>query len=176
MRGLLLQLAGLAAAVAGCTTGLGPRAIRADRPDYYQQIVRSADAEMLLNLVRLREDDTPLFLELGTVVSQYGVTASVEASGGVSGSSGTASGSGTLGYSEPPTLTFTPLTGEEFAERMLSPLPLDAVMLFIQSGWSPERVMLVGVQRINDLFNAPTATGRADPWPPANRPKPFRVP
>jgi hypothetical protein len=68
-------LGGLGVLSSGCTTGLGPWALRTDRPDYNQQIVRSADSEMLLNIVRLRYDDTPLFLELGAVVSQYGISA-----------------------------------------------------------------------------------------------------
>src|SRR5206468_12814895 len=53
----------------------------------------------------------------------------------------------------------TPLSGEDFATRMLSPIPLDSIMLFEQSGWSAERLLLVAVQRVNDLFNAPTASG-----------------
>lgn len=72
----------------GCTTGLGPWALRTDRPDYNQQIVRSADSEMLLNIVRLRYDDTPLFLELGAVVSQYGISASLNGTGHVDAASG----------------------------------------------------------------------------------------
>jgi hypothetical protein len=58
-----------AALLAGCATGLGPRAIRSERPDYSQQIARSGDEQMLLNLVRLRSNDTPLFFELGSVVT-----------------------------------------------------------------------------------------------------------
>ena len=38
----------------GCTTGLGPKALRSERPSYNEQIVRSGDEQMLLNLVRLR--------------------------------------------------------------------------------------------------------------------------
>ena len=40
----------------GCATGLGPKAVRSERPDYNRQIVASNDAEVLLNLVRLRYD------------------------------------------------------------------------------------------------------------------------
>ena len=150
----------LALLASGCATGLGPRALRSERPDYNQQILRSADAEMLLNLVRLRYNDSPLFLELGAVVAQYGYDASFNACGQVpgSGDGGATVGTG-LGYGEHPTVTYTPLTGEEFATRMLTPIPLDSIMLFEQTGWSAERLLLVTVQRINDLFNAPTATG-----------------
>ena len=42
---------------------------------------------------------------------------------------------------------------------MLTPIPLDSLMLFSQSGWSTERLLLVAVQRVNDVFNAPTASG-----------------
>ncbi|MFO1461952.1 MAG: hypothetical protein U1G08_21430 [Verrucomicrobiota bacterium] len=145
----------------GCTTGLGPRAIQSERPDYNQQIVRSSDEQMLLNVVRLRYNDSPLFLELGSVVTSYGYDAGVSAGGQIN--TPNTSGQATLGtafsYSEHPTITYSPLTGDQFADRMLSPIPLDSLMLFTQSGWSSERLLLVAVQRINDLFNAPTAAG-----------------
>jgi hypothetical protein len=62
-------------------------------------------------------------------------------------------------YSEHPTITYSPLVGDQFAERMLSPIPLDSLMLFSQSGWETERLLLITVERVNELFNAPTAAG-----------------
>jgi len=151
---------GCAWLASGCTTGFGPRAVRSERPDYNQQIVQSADHEMLLNLVRLRYNDSLFFLELGTVVAQYNYNVSLNASGNVSGSGAGDATVGTgLGYSETPTLTYTPLRGEEFATRLLAPLPLGSLMFFSQNGWSAERLLLVAVQRVNDLQNAPTASG-----------------
>jgi len=149
----------------GCATGLGPKTLGTERPDYNRQIVRSADAEMLLNLVRLRYNDSPLFLELGGIVAQYSYDASLSAGAqageGASGTFGTA-----FAYSEKPTVTYTPLAGEEFATRMLAPIPLDSIMLFEQSGWSAERLLLVAVQRVNNVFNAPTASGPTPAEPP----------
>src|SRR5262245_30300076 len=114
----------LALGTSACFTGLGPRAIRGERPDYNEHIVGSTDRELLLNLVRLRYNESPLFLELGAVVTQYGVTASLSASGTINSSgTGEASGATGLGYSESPTVTYTPLAGEEFATRMLTPIP-----------------------------------------------------
>ncbi len=161
VRAAVVAMVAVASFSSGCTAGLGAAALREERPDYNREIVRSADGEMLLNIVRLRYGDTPLFLELGAVVSQYGLNASVSATGKVDGGSGSseASAGATLGYSENPTMTWTPLAGEDFAERMLSPIPLDSVLLFLQTGWSAERVLLLTMQRVNDLFNAPTATG-----------------
>src|SRR5215831_6341035 len=144
---------------AGCATGLGPKAVRSERPDYNRQIVRSNDAELLLNLVRLRYNDSMLFLGAGGVVAQYSYDASLNALGQVGGGNGNATVGSTLAYGEKPTITYTPLTGEEFAARLLAPIPLDSVMLFEQGGWSAERLLLVTVQRVNDVFNGPTAGG-----------------
>jgi hypothetical protein len=143
----------------GCFAGVGPEAIRIERPDYNRQISRSADRELLLNLVRLRYNESPLFLELGAVVTQYGYTASLAASGHFENGASAGNATTGLGYSESPTVTYTPLAGEEFATRMLSPISLDAMLLFEQNGWSAERLLLVGVQRVNDVFNAQTASG-----------------
>lgn len=150
----------LALLASGCATGLGPGAVRSERPDYNQQIVRSGDGEMLLNLVRLRYNDSPLFLELGGVVAQYSYDATLNAAGQINGTGPSGATVGTaLGYAEKPTVTYTPLAGEQFATRMLAPIPLDSIMLFEQSGWSAERLLLVAVQRVNNVFNAPTAGG-----------------
>ena len=154
-------LALLAVVLAGCATGIGPRAVRSERPDYNQEIVRSGDEQLLLNLVRLRYNDTPLFLELGTVVAQRNIGTALTASGNVTpGAGGESANFGTgITYSESPTVTYTPLSGDEFATRMLTPIPMDSIMLFNQSGWGAERLLLVTVQRVNNVFNAATATG-----------------
>ena len=153
----IVSLLGLFAC--GCATGLGPKALRGERPDWNQQIVRSTDSEMLLNVVRLRYNDSPLFLELGAVVAQYSYDASLSAGGQLQAGANNGTVGTTLGYSEHPTVTYTPLTGEDFAERMLAPIPLDSLMLFEQAGWSAERLLLVAVQRVNDVYNARSATG-----------------
>jgi hypothetical protein len=116
---------------------------------------------MLLNLVRIRYNDTPLFLELGSVVASYGYDAGVSAGGTISPTPGSSQATlgAALSYSEHPTVTYSPLTGDQFAERMLSPIPLDSIMLFAHSGWNVERLLLVTALRVNDLFNSTTSTG-----------------
>src|SRR5262249_41482037 len=81
---------------------------------------------------------------------------------GARGGGGTPAGA-TLGtaldYAEKPTITYTPVTGEEAAARLLAPISIDSIMLFQQAGWSADRLLLLTVQRVNDVFNAPTAGG-----------------
>ena len=159
-----LRIAALLAVVAllpGCASNFGPSAVREERPNYNREIVRSHDEQMLLNLVRLRYRDTPLFVELTSVVTSY--TFDRNLSLGARVIAGRAADEYTAGagmfIGNRPTITYLPLQGEEFAIRMLSPLPIESIMLFSQTGWSVERLMLLCVQRINDLENAPSATG-----------------
>lgn len=146
----------------GCSTGLGPRTLRQDRPSYNAQIVGTGDEQMLLNLVRLRYRDTPLFLELGSVVAGYTLEGGLNAAGtvvpGPGGLDSVVVG-GDIRVIEQPTVTYAPLQGEDFARRILTPVPLEAIMLFAQTGWSLERLLRVVVQRVNDVYNAPTASG-----------------
>ena len=150
----------------GACHAIGPRQVPIDRFDYNTAVANSSNEQMLLNLVRLRYNDSPLFLELGAVVAQYGFDASLSATGQVGSGVGEASVGTGLGYSESPTITYTPLKGEDFAQRLLTPVSLDSLMLFVQTGWSAERLLLMIVQRVNDLFNAPTATGPTPEHPP----------
>ena len=144
----------------GCTTGLGPRAVRTERPDYNRQIIRSNDAELLLNLVRLRYNDSIFFTSVGGIVAQYTYDATLNAGGTVGGGNPSGATFGTaLDYGEKPTITYTPMTGEEAAARLLAPISIDSIMLFQQAGWSADRLLLLTVQRVNDVVNAPTAGG-----------------
>src|SRR5262249_32614127 len=104
-------------------------------------------------------NDTMLFLGAGGVVAQYSYDASLNALGQAGGGTGSATFGTTLAYGEKPTITYTPLTGEEFAQRLLAPIPNHSGMLFDHGGWSADRLLLVTVQRVNDVFNAPTAGG-----------------
>ena len=73
----ILLLAGLS----GCAS-IGPSTIARDRFDYITAISDSGKSQMLLNVVKLRYGDTPVFLDMSSVINQY----TVEASGGFIGS------------------------------------------------------------------------------------------
>src|SRR5262249_56245009 len=92
-------------------------------PDYNRQILRSTDAELLLNIVRLRYNESTLFFTVGGVVAQYSYDASLNA-GRTAGGGNPASGTvGTaLTSCEKPTVAYTTLAGEEFAPPLLTPL------------------------------------------------------
>ena len=157
--------------LASCATRLGPRTVPGARFNYNEAIARSLNEQLLLNLVRLRYRDTPLFIDVGSVIAQYSLSGNVGASPTVSidGSGDNEYGFGIGGsYSENPTITYEPLRGGAAAERLLKPIDPSTLALLSQSGWSIERLLVCCVQEINDVDNAPSATGPAPTKLPDN--------
>src|SRR5205807_1018847 len=68
--GLLPRLALLAACLAasGC---LGPTAVRSTRMRYNDAVRATNDEQLLMNLVRLRYADSPIFIDLPNITSQF---------------------------------------------------------------------------------------------------------
>src|ERR1035438_7130119 len=113
---LLLVALGFSLALTGCKS-IGPGTVARDRFDYGEALGDSWKSQMLLNLVKIRYGDSPVFLDVGSIVAGYSFqrSASVSASGnGVSRGfpSGTAFGSAGVGaagsFNDSPTITYSP--------------------------------------------------------------------
>jgi hypothetical protein len=141
----------------GCPQ-IGPRALEFNRNQYNIAVQRTAAQELLLNLVRLRYRDTPVFLQVASVSASLRLERSVGIGGEV-GSSDLVTLDGVLTFEETPTRTYTPLQGEQFVKQLLEPVNLEILLLLTTSGWSVERALLLLVQSINGIANAPTASG-----------------
>ena len=74
----LAALLGLAAVVAGCAS-VSPDRVTADRMDYGQVIVESWKRQTLLNVVRMRYGDAPVFLDVASVINSYSFTGKANA-------------------------------------------------------------------------------------------------
>ncbi len=152
------------AALAACQATLGPGAIRRGLPSYNETIDRVLEEQLLLNLVRLKYRDNPLFLDVGAVTAQQTFTGTLGFEADGTDGAGLSPG-GTLklpmsgSYSETPTIVLTPLQGDAFFHRMMSQLPLESMLMLTTSGWSIERVLTLICNRINDVRNAVTAAG-----------------
>ena len=159
----------LSLAAASCSQ-IGPATIANGRFDYNEAIVRSFDTQMLLNLVRLRYQDSILFLDLTSVVASYSREATLGASSSVRGDAPSTTTPATVGlgasggvtWTESPTISYAPLQGEDFAKRLLAPIQPASILLLSQSGWGLERLLICTVQQLNELLNA-TSTGGVAP-------------
>ena len=99
--------------IAGCSS-FGPTTISRDRFDYSGALAKSWKNQMLLNLVKMRYLDLPIYLEVGQIVSGYSVQTDLTAAGQVArtGAGDTFLGLGAKGtFTDRPTMTYTPLTG-----------------------------------------------------------------
>lgn len=150
----------LVLSLAGCQASFGPRALQRTHPAYNQAIVTSVNEQMLQNLVRIRYRDVPFFLEIGSVTASLslGASAGVDANINLGGDDSLSPDLG-ISYSDNPTISFTPLQGENLLKSILSPLQLESLLVLTQSGWSISRVFGLCLERVNNLYNAPTASG-----------------
>ena len=139
-----------------CASG-GPKRLPGDRFDYSEAISRSSKEQMLANIVRFRYLDFPVFMAVSSVITSY----SYEGGVGVEGTAGlsevaggdSVTGGVNLAYSERPTVTYAPLSGQEFTRRMLAPISVQAIFALGQTGWDIEQLLLTGINRINDVEN-----------------------
>lgn len=138
----------------GCTH-LGPQTVPRDRFDYNTAIADSWKAQTLLNIVKLRYADMPLFVEVASVVSGYTLEGSVTLGGTVSSEAavqGDFLALGTAGkYTDRPTITYAPITGAKFNENFMTPIPPSAVLFLMQSGWRVDVIFPIVVESINGL-------------------------
>ena len=142
---------------------LGPASLKEGRNRYNQVVAYTGSEQMLINLVKLRYRDSPTFLQISSISTnmQWGASASAQVPIGdtiYSAGNLVPFGAG-INYAENPTITYTPLTGEAFVRQMLTPIPLQTLILLFQAGWPIETVFRLVVQEINDLENASPASG-----------------
>jgi hypothetical protein len=166
---LLLTVLGMA----GCAS-IGPGTVTRDRFDYTAAVAESWKSQMLLNLVKLRYGDTPVFLDVGQIISGYTLEGTLSAGGTIFSTSGVAPGvpdsSVGLGaqgrYTDRPTITYAPLVGERFARAMMTPLPPTAILSLIQAGYPVDAVLRLAVHEINGIRNRYGGDMRARPADP----------
>jgi hypothetical protein len=164
--GLAALLPGLC--LAGCG-GLGPPTVTRDRTDYGSSIGNSWKEQTLLNIVKLRYADMPVFLEVAQVIAGYQLQTALgtgfsagNVTAGLVGpftASGTLSASGT--YTDRPTVVYAPLTGVDFLKRLMTPIPPSSVLFVLQSGYAAARVMPIMLDSVNGLDNGSNRRQRA---------------
>jgi hypothetical protein len=143
-------------ASSGCRS-VGPRTIPRDRHDYSGSISESWKRQTLLNIVKLRYLDPPIFVDVGQIVAGYSMETSGHLGGQISSSGAIQGNSMTLGgaarFIDRPTVTYIPLTGDKFVKALMTPLSPEAVFSTIESGWPADAILFATVSRLNGLRN-----------------------
>nr|WP_321782339.1 hypothetical protein [Paraburkholderia sp. J94] len=150
----------------GCAW-FGPHMLRTDQVDYERALGDAKKREMLATIVGLRFGDSPSFVAVSQIIASYTfeANAGVIAEGG-SSTAGTSYGQASVGasYSNHPTFTFVPTTGEALATGYIRPLPTELVLPLADSGVPIDLLLRLSVQSVGGLQNAaplggPTSDG-----------------
>jgi hypothetical protein len=171
----IVRSAVVALTLAGCA-GIGPGTIGRDRLGYTTAVAESWKTQMLLNIVKLRYGDTPVFLDVGQIVSGYTVESAVSAAATANVSTWGVphptfpDASAALGaqgrFQDRPTITYAPLAGERFARSLMTPLRPATVLSLVQGGYPVDVVLRLVVNTINGIDNRFGGDIRARPADP----------
>ncbi len=159
---ILLAVILIFTGLSGCAS-IGPITVPRDRFDYVTAISDSWKSQMLFNVVKIRYGDAPVFLDVSSVITQYGYQGTL----GIAGSwfqnpvSAAQSITATGMYGEKPTITYSPLSGEKFARNLMTPIPPAAVLNFLQGGYPVDMVLRLVVHTINGIHSRYGGSARA---------------
>jgi hypothetical protein len=148
----------------GCG-GIGPGTVTHDRFDYTETLSTSWKQQMLVNMVKLRYGDTPVFLDVASIINQYSIETQADLRftwvHPVAGVGDSRSTGGSAKYTDRPTITYTPLSGERFARSLMKPIPPTALLSLIQAGYPIDLVLRTCVQSVNGVRNRYGGSARA---------------
>src|SRR5678815_3965832 len=155
--------------VTGCSH-LGPKTVAVDRFDYGAAIGESWKQQTLLNIVKLRYMDLPVFVDVASIVSGYSMQTGVSVNGTLSAERAIQGNYASIGgqaiYTDRPTITYVPMTGEKFLRGLITPIDPKNIFFMLPSGYAADLLRGLGVESLNGVRNRSTAGGtvrEADP-------------
>lgn len=175
-RGSVLAVAASMFFIGGCATTRGPELVLNSHVDYNKAVSQVLREELLLNIVRRRYLEPLQFVMVSSITTTVGVSADAGVSAGVDNSATSSSSgigaagftresssvgtalnlssigmSGGLSFSDSPTVTITPLQGQDIAQQLHEPLPVSVVADLISAGYPVNGTLQLLVLGINDL-------------------------
>jgi hypothetical protein len=141
-------------AAGGCQS-VGPATMARDRAEYSAVLSESWKRQMLLNIVKLRYFDPPMFVDVGQIVAGYSIETAVNLGGTLAPNSNNSLGlGGSSRFTDRPTITYSPLTGSRFITGIISPISPSSLFQAIQAGWPADVILTLAANSINGHKNA----------------------
>ena len=144
--------------------------VAVDRADYSAAIADSWKQQTLLNIVKLRYMDLPVFVDVSSIVAGYSLQSRVNV-GGTESSNKTIQGNFLAAgaqavYTDRPTITYVPMTGDKFLHGLITPIDPKNIFFMLQSGYAADFILGLTVESLNGVHNRSVAAGvmrEADP-------------
>jgi hypothetical protein len=137
---------------------IGPNVVLKSHIDYNKAVEQVIQEELLLNIVRRRYYEAPQFV----TISNINATMSVSA-GGSAGASTSFGGSGNaganIGYSNTPTITFTPRQGHEILGPLTSRMSVLTIASMAQAGYRFDFLQALMVEGLTDVRGPEAGVG-----------------
>lgn len=146
----------------GCQS-IGYRDLPRERLGYIQAIAESWKEQMLLNIVKVRYLDPPVYLDISSVISTTTLETEVSVSGAIfpHNNFGNNRALGAIGrYGQTPTITYEPLTGDRLVKSMHTPIAPETVFTTITGGGRADFILRATTQAINGIYNTSSSPSR----------------
>jgi hypothetical protein len=151
-----IRLSLLILVLQGCAV-VGPAALNQGRPAYNTVINATEDQQILSMIVRRRYDETFGMLAVSSVTASLRIGASAGGNFGIGPNSAYEGNlvpfSAEAMYEENPTISYVPLRGEQFIERMLAPVSAEQALLLSRMSTEEVEVLRMLVRRANGIVN-----------------------
>jgi hypothetical protein len=158
----------LALVTSSCIS-LGPKSVPGDRFNYSEALSYSLKQQMLLNIVRLRYGDVPVFVDVTNIVSGFTLGSKVNAGLEPYDVTGSLDLSGELRFEERPTISYEALGGGRFMAALLEPINVATIWSLIESGWNAELLLRSTTNSIGPIANRPPGDDDGHPVDPRFR-------
>ncbi len=162
----------IASLLGGCNV-TGPNAIRNGRLTYNKAIAETNNQQMLMVLIQNRYVDQANLLAVASVTANVSVTtgASIQLGfGDTSNYTGNLVPFGaTAVYEENPTISYVPVGGQQYLQKITSPVPVAAFAQLTSTLADPTYVYNVLLSSVNGIYNPDFMYSSVEPDPRFNR-------
>jgi hypothetical protein len=167
----------MAACVIGCLltgcTVVGPSAIRSGRLTYNEAITETNNQQMLMAIIHNRYVEEGSLLAVASVTANVRVAAETGVQLGLGDSDNYAGNlvpfSASAIYEENPTISYTPVAGQQYLHQLTSPMPLATLAQLTGTLADPVPVYTALVSSVNGIYNPDFLFSSDEPDPRFSR-------
>ena len=137
---------------------IGPKVVLKSHIDYNKAVEQVIQEELLLNIVRRRYYEAPQFVTISNINAT--ISFSAGASGGATTSlGGSGKADANIGYSNTPTITFTPRQGNEILGPLTTRMSVLTIAKMAQAGYRFDFLLALMAEGLTDVRGPEAGVG-----------------